>query len=70
MTTDMLTYLDGGAHTCCVYDGEGNTGCDRTEIFIKGVCVVFVCVCVCVCVLSPYKSPFSTSCNGSGKQSV
>ena len=43
----MLTYLDGGAHTCCVYDGEGNTGCDRTEIFIKGVCVVFVCVCVC-----------------------
>ena len=36
----MLTYLDGGAHTCCVYDGEGNTGCDRTEIFIKGVRVV------------------------------
>ena len=37
VSTDMLTYLDGGLHTCCALDAQGNSGCDRVEIVVKGV---------------------------------
>ena len=37
VSVDMLTYNDGGVHTCCIYDSEGNSGCDKIEMVIKGI---------------------------------
>jgi hypothetical protein len=37
VSTDMLTYLDGGLHTCCAHDAQGNRGCDRVEMVVKGM---------------------------------
>ena len=36
MTAEMLTYKDGGVHTCCVHDGAGNSGCSKTQMVMKG----------------------------------
>lgn len=42
VTAEILTYSDGGVHTCCAYDGEGNSGCDKTEMVMKGIMICHI----------------------------
>ena len=37
VTADMLTAMDGGVHTCCAYDEEGNSGCNEAIMVMKGM---------------------------------
>ena len=36
VTATMLTASDGGLHKCCATDADGNSGCAKTEMAMKG----------------------------------